>query len=46
MTKLEGTVEAIAIEPQFPIVVVEPGESAEDAIHHAHEEHDMYADEK
>lgn len=31
--KFEGTVEAVAVNTGFPILVVRPGESAEDAIH-------------
>ena len=43
LVKAEGTVPAFPVEAQFPIAVVRPGESAEDAIHAAEERHDQYA---
>ncbi|MCH7738516.1 MAG: molybdopterin-dependent oxidoreductase [Chloroflexi bacterium] len=44
IARAEGTVDAFQVEPQFPIVVVRPGESAEDAIHDAEARHDPYRD--
>lgn len=39
VSKFEGTVPAIAVEPGVPILTVGPNESAEDGFHRAHEEH-------
>ena len=37
--KFEGSVEAVAVRPGFPILVVRPGESADHAIHDLEEKH-------
>ena len=39
ISKFEGTVPAVAVEPGVPILTVGPGESAEEGFHRAHEEH-------
>ena len=39
ISKFEGTVPAIAVEPGVPILTVGPNESAEEGFHRAHEEH-------
>ncbi|NQW19015.1 MAG: molybdopterin-dependent oxidoreductase [Chloroflexi bacterium] len=44
IAKAEGTVEAIAVEPGVPILVVEPGGNAKETLHHLEESYDPYAD--
>ncbi len=39
ISKFEGTVPAVAVEPGVPILTVGPNESAEEGFHRAHEEH-------
>ena len=39
ISKFEGTVPAIAVEPGVPILTVGPNESAEEGFHRANEEH-------
>ena len=39
ISKFEGNVPAVQIEPGVPILTLAPGETAEEGFHRAHEEH-------